>query len=169
MLSPTSAVFGSMAVATAAMLLLSGERLHSDAASRPAVPSTGGTMQLLVVVQERDCPDDLRSVEGFVEQARRRGLEAELVPMESRGPAIVDILRSGSAPAYRPIHRAILRSGIGSTPAALLLDGEGVVRYVHPLTGWGAEKDPERVLAALDALARVLGREEQASLAPGGG
>jgi hypothetical protein len=168
MLSSTSAVFGSMAVATAAMLLLSGERWHSDVASRPVVPGAGGTARVLVVVQEGDCPDDLRSVEGFVEDVRRRGLEVEMVPMESPAPGIPGVARAGGAPSYRPIHRAILRSGIGSTPAALLLDGDGVVRYVQPLTGWGANMDPDRVVAALDALARVLSRENQASSDPGG-
>jgi hypothetical protein len=160
MLSSTSAVFASMAVATAAMLLMSGERWYADAASRPAVLGGEGVAQVLVVFQESDCPDDLRAVEDLLALVRRGGLEADRLGLGSGPPGVLGFLRRGVARSDRPIHRAILRSGIGSTPAALLLDQEGIVRYVHPLAGQDPRGHPEGAALALQTLAGTL--------APGG-
>jgi hypothetical protein len=156
MLSPASAVFGSMAVATAAMLLMSGERWHSDAASRPTLLGSEGMARVLVVFQESDCPDDLRSVEDLLRALRRRDLEADLVGIGSESSGLLGFIHPGMAPSDRPIHRAILRSGIGSTPVALLLDPGGVVRFVHPLARPELDGHPEEVAEALEVLAAMM-------------
>jgi hypothetical protein len=156
MLSPTSAAFGSMAVATAAMLLLSGERWHSDAASRPAVLESAMAPRVLVVFQGSDCPDDLRSVETLLDTVRRRGLEADRLEIGAERHGPLGLLHPGAAPSARPIHRAILRSGIASTPVAMLLDRGGVVRFVHPLAGPDRGDRPEDVAEALAILAGIV-------------
>lgn len=152
-MSPTSLLFGSMTVATAAMLLMSGERWHSHAASRPdSLPGHGGP-RIIAVIQDRDCPDALRSVERFLETARERGLPGTTVDITSERTGLAGIF------LQRRLHRAILRSGLVSTPAVVLLDGDEIARFAYPLSGADSDDYREDAVEAFKSLFRIVSRE----------
>jgi hypothetical protein len=165
---PTSTVFGSMVVAAAAMLLMSGERWHSDASSRPASLQAGEGVRVLVVFHETDCPEDLQSVERFIAMARDRGLPAHSLLIVPRRPGPSGLGLSGRPAGERSIHRAILRAGIPSTPVVLLVDGRGIVRFAHPLAGTDPADHPGEAVAALGAMAGLLAVGEALPPSPEG-
>ncbi len=148
--------FGALILATTAMLLLSVGRWHLHATHRPVVLPELGKDGTVVVYQERDCPDARRAAERFLHLARVRGMNASAVMIPEGWGRAREVILRGS------LHRAILRSGLKTTPVVLLVDGRGTVRLTHPIRvgAWLAEL--EGAVEVFNNLLYLLSTNEEA-------
>lgn len=128
-LSPLHAVVAASVV----MVAVSAWRWHSYHLRRPeGVP--GASAGVVAVLQPRDCPDSQERAERFLAFASRQEIPTLVVRMsaDSWSWGLTTYVRGWrEARAHRGLHRAILRSGLAATPAMLLLDHRGFVRFVY--------------------------------------
>ncbi len=147
--------FGTLILATMAMLLVSVGRWHLHATHRPVVLPELGKGGTVVVYQERDCPDARRAAERFLHLAGVRGIPASAIMIpQGWGRADEVILR-------RSLHRAILRSGLKATPVVLLVDGRGTVRFTHPIRVGASQAELEGAVEVFNNLLYFLSANEE--------
>lgn len=153
--APGLCYFGALVFATVAMLLVSLGRWHLHATHRPVALPDLGRGGAVVVYQERDCPDARSASEGFLHLAEARGIPASSIMIpQGWGRAREVILRQG-------LHRAILRSGLGSTPVVLLVDGRGTVRFTHPIRAGSSLAEMEGAVDIFKDFLHLLSANEE--------
>lgn len=154
-----------LAALTPVILALAAWRWHAFQSSRPEAVHQHVGAAAVAVLQFADCPDSRAQAERFLALVGERGVPVLTVQLPDR-----DWLRDPTsglqevrrAWAHRGLHRALLRSGIEATPALLLVDSRGIVRFVYRV-----EPDvPDDLLAgSADAFAgayRLLARDDEA-------
>jgi hypothetical protein len=148
--------FGTLVLATLAMLLVSVGRWHMYVTHRPVVLPDLGKGGTVVVYQKRDCPEARRAAERFLDLAGVRGISASAIMIPQgwrKGEEI--ILR-------RSLQLAILRSGLEATPVVLLVDGRGTVRFTYPIRVGVSQAELEEAAEALNNLLHLLSGNEEA-------
>ena len=146
-MSSASILWGTMTLATAGMLLLSGDRWYGYATGRPDTLPARESPEIVLVHQSWDCPDAREAAERFQTLAQARGHPVSSVTIPEGGRSLEETL------LRRRLHRAILRTGLSSTPAALVVDERGAVRFAHPFR---AEEPDFELEAAVDAFTSIL-------------
>jgi len=147
--------FGTLVLATMAMLLVSVGRWHMYTTQRPVVLPDLGKGGTVVVYQQRDCPDARSAAERFLDLAGVRGIStsAVMIPQGWRKGEEVILRRS--------LHLAILRSGLEATPVVLLVDGRGTVRFTYPIRIGVSQAELEGAVEALNNLLHLLSGNEE--------
>lgn len=149
-MSPSSILFGTMTLATAGMLLLSGDRWYGYATGRPDTLPPRGSPEIVLIHQGWDCPDARQAAERFQALARARGHPVSSMTIPEGGRSVQETL------LRRRLHRAILRTGLSSTPAALVVDEGGTVRFAHPFRADEADFELEAAVDAFTSILRVV-------------
>jgi hypothetical protein len=148
-----------VAIACAGMLVVAGLRWYAFDSARPDTLPGIRQSAVVAVVQARDCPDSRRIADRFVALATAGGLPARavLIPDDRAGGlSLRDLAGVREARIRRRLHRAVLRSGHVSTPAILLLDRRGVVRFGVSLAADTPEDGVVHTLAVFEAAFGLL-------------
>lgn len=156
--------------AAAAMIALSGWRWHDAQRWRPERLPDAGEARLVAVYQPGDCPEARAVLHALVAGARERGLDARTAAIPRRRGAWLarDLERDDEKATTRSLHRAILRSGLVATPAILIVDAGGIVRFAHPVGSGTPEPAIGPSVAALAGALDLLRLEADARARVGG-
>lgn len=151
-----SLALGATAVAAAGMLFITGERWISHLSTRPDILTGHPGPGVVVILQEGDCPDARTRAGGFARLASAEGVSVDEIVIADVGFDPADVIRR------RRVHRAILGAGIESTPALLLTDRTGRVRFARSLTAATTDQELHDLVAAFRAVLGVLEPEPSA-------
>lgn len=131
-------------------------RWHDRAVAAPMLLDRSASPGFLLVVNERDCVASRNWLIDWVEPILERGIpvRAAIIRSGAEAPEEVDLgsgirLDRVELPSERRVEVALLRAGVRSTPALVLLNERGGAALVEPLF--------EMPRASAAALPRTLG------------